>query len=179
MIFSISVDFLYAGEVPAAVEGSIEPKLDDFEGFLNRNHALAHRQDISVVVCPAQSGGTQVPAQGAANAFDPVSNHRLAVTRAAKQDSAVVFACRDGLCHRPHNIGVITRFFGIRAEIVNLVSLLDKELFYCLFVFETCLVCANSYLHQSFPFRLIYQADYYKANSPPAQKYFAAFILAC
>jgi hypothetical protein len=146
--FLFCVYFLDSGKVSSAIEWGIEPKLDNLKGLLDGNHALAHRQNIRVIVRPAQSRTSQVPGDGTSHAFDPVCDHRLAVARTAQKDASVVFARGDRLCYGSHNIGVIARLFGIRAEIVNSISLLDKPLFYPLFIFESCLVCANRYLHQ-------------------------------
>src|ERR1700704_1654721 len=58
-----------------------QPDLHNFEGQFLRNHSLAQRKHVAVVVFARQPRGVEIPAQRAANASDFIRDDCFAVAR--------------------------------------------------------------------------------------------------
>ena len=77
-------NFVQARHVPAALERSCQPHIQDVERQRGCNQAGAQGQDIGVVVLPGQPGGVLVMTEGRARAMDFVGCDLLALAAAAK-----------------------------------------------------------------------------------------------
>src|SRR5438128_1021847 len=105
----LSVDQIDSMLVAAAFEGSVEPGANDFESGFNADHSLAKGKHVGIIVPPAQGGRFEVPAQGAADAFDAIGNDGFAVAGATEDDSALEFAAGDGFGDWPNEQGIVHR----------------------------------------------------------------------
>jgi len=83
-----------AALVPAAFEFGVEPDFHNFQNRFGRNQSLAEAEHVGVVVLAGEAGTFDVPANGAADAFDFVGDDGLAVSRAAQDDAALTFTAR-------------------------------------------------------------------------------------
>ena len=131
----------------AAGERSGQPDLHDVECEVFRNHALAEGEDVAVVVFAGQASGFEIPAEGAADAFDFIGDDGFAVSRAAEDDAAVEFASGDGFGSGANENGIIHRRVAEGAEIADIVTHIVQEDFDFLFVVKAGMVGSDGDLH--------------------------------
>ena len=131
----------------AAGERSGQPDLHDVECEVFRNHALAEGEDVAVVVFAGQASGFEIPAEGAADAFDFIGDDGFAVSRAAEDDAAVEFAAGDGFGSRANENGIIHRRVAEGTEIADIVTQIVQEDFDFLFVIKASMVGSDGDLH--------------------------------
>jgi len=82
---------------------------------------LPERKNVAVVMLSRQLRGFQTPAESAANAVHFVGNDRFAVSRSAKNNSAIAFAAGHSLRCRADEQRVVDRFGAERTEIPDFV----------------------------------------------------------
>jgi quinol monooxygenase YgiN len=131
----------------AAGERSGQPNLHDVQCEAFRNHALAEGEDVAVVVFAGQASGFEIPAEGAADAFDFIGDDGFAVSRAAEDDAAVEFAAGDGFGSGANENGIIHRRVAEGAEIADIVTHIVQEDFDFLFVVKASVVGSDGDLH--------------------------------
>src|ERR1700682_1052076 len=133
--------------VPPARKWRDQPYLHNFESYFFRQHSLAKRKHVAIVMFARQPRSFEVPAQRAANAADFVRDDGLAVARTSKHDAALAFAAGHGFSRRPYEQRVIDRLGAECAEVMDCMAKSSQENFDFLFVLEAGMVGSNRNLH--------------------------------
>ena len=120
--------------VTAAFERRLEPNSNNFQCEIFRNHPLADRKDIRIVVLARKAGSFLVPAKRATDKMNLVRGHRFAVARSAKNDAALAFAPCNHFCGGPNEKGIVYRVFVESAAVLHFVAERGQEFFDLLLV---------------------------------------------
>jgi 23S rRNA (cytosine1962-C5)-methyltransferase len=133
--------------MPAAFESRVQPQRNDFIGEAERDDASAHGEHVGIVVLAGQTSRVEIVAQGRSHTRDFVGGDLLALSAAAEDDPSIGPA----LDHRSPNVradgGIVNRFFGVRAEIVDVVTKPSNRVAQMLLQREPRMVGADRYAH--------------------------------
>ena len=124
----------------SAFERGVEEGVDNSEGGHGVDKAGGHDKNIGVVMLTRQSGYFLVPAESGADALMFVESHGDSVAGAAHGDSHRTFAALDGSGCGMGEVGVVTRFGRVGAEILVGDSAGFEIAFYDGFQLETGVV---------------------------------------
>jgi hypothetical protein len=124
-----------------------QPGLHDFQRKFFREHSLAEREHIAVVVFACQARSFEIPAQRAANAVDLICDDCFAVARTAKHDAALAFAARHSFSGWTNKQRIIDREFAGRAEILDFVAESIQQNFDFFLILVAGVVGTNRDLH--------------------------------
>ena len=116
-------DLLDAVHVAAALERRREPHAQDLLGEPEGDDAGADRQDVGVVVRPAEPGGEEIVAERGAHPVHLVRRDLLALAAAAEHDPPVGGARGDLAAHGRAVLRVVDRGLRIGPEIDDVVPL--------------------------------------------------------
>src|SRR5687768_7964342 len=94
-----------------------------------------------------QSRRLHVPAQAAAHAADSIRHNRLAITRSAEHDAALMRAAANRLGDGTNKARIIDRFGRVRAEVVDRMAIRQKTRFDNLLVTITGVVRTDGNFH--------------------------------
>ena len=134
--------------VASAFERRRQPNAHNGKSSFLRDRAFAEGEHIRVVMLARKTRDLFIPAKGASDPAHFVRRDRLAVTRAAKNNSTFAFSIRDCFRGRPNEERVIDRFITIRAEILHLMSELAEQFLYFLLVVEAGVIRPERDFHE-------------------------------
>ena len=124
-----------------------QPRLHNFENQFFRQHSLAQRKNVAVIVFARQPRGFDVPAQRATNPADFIRDNCLPVARTSKHDAALAFAASHSFSRWADEQGIINRLRAECAEILDVVTESTQENLDFLLVFEAGMVGTDRDLH--------------------------------
>ena len=128
----------------SALKFGYQPHPDDRERDFLGNYSLAQRQHIGVVMLTGKLGHLLVPAQGTTHSSHFVSDHRLAITRSAKDYAAIAFAFGHGFGRRSDVEWVIDRGIGTKGpEIFYLMPKVSQQDLYFFLEVESGVICSQ------------------------------------
>src|SRR5262249_3032401 len=118
--------------VPARMELRSQPGLENLDRGLARGDARAEREDVRVVVLAAHTRAERVATRRGAHAGQLVGGHRHPDARAAHEHAARGLAGDHRRADRDGVVGVIDRLGRLRAEVHDVVAVVDEP---CLEIF--------------------------------------------
>src|SRR5256885_12376440 len=118
----------------SAFERSIQPDVDNLQGNLFRQHSLAQRKHVGVIVLAREACAFVIPAKSAANSFDAIRSHRFAIAGTTEHNPAFKFAGGHGEGNRPNEERIVDGLFRISAKVSDFMPQPGKVLLNSLLV---------------------------------------------
>src|SRR6266702_8685703 len=158
--------------MPAALKRRFQPDAHNLERSFGGDHALPQRDDIGVIMLPAQPCGVGIPADRAPNSLEAIGHNGFTVSGAAKNDSPLEFMPRHCRRYRRNKNRVINRLFRTCSEVGHAVTQLFKKIADSFFVLKARMIRTDGNFHHSMPESvtalLFFQACRF-ANGRPGQ----------
>jgi len=131
--------------MPPALERCDEPDLYDFQGEIFRNHSLAERENVAVVVLPPQPGRLQIPTKRAADASHFVGDDRFAISRSAEHNATFTLPSRHRFRRGTDEERIVDWVRAERPKITDFVPERSQKCLYFFFVLKSSVIGTDGY----------------------------------